>query len=76
MEHPLFKPDDSLNLEQIQDKIFELNKKLAWAQRSNRDVARQISMAIESLRAQYQDKQKQLNNQGAGKDFSDRIDIS
>ena len=77
MEHPLVTVDKSLNIEQLGDKINELNRKLTWAMRTgNGDMMNQIRMAIESytlrLNALYKEKDKNNDNEK----YTKNIDIS
>jgi len=78
MEHPLINDADNLNLEELQTRISDLQKKLSWAQRSNAHLAQQISMALETYNNKYQAKQREIWDaaQKSGADYSDRIDIS
>ena len=73
MEHPLISNLDSLTLEQLQEKISELNKKLAIAYRTgNGHLCDQLRMALESYNSKYFEKQRKDGNDV----FSDSIDIS
>lgn len=73
MEHPLIPSLDDLSLEQLSDKISELNKKLAIAYRTgNAHLCDQIRMAIESYQTKYQEKLKG----SSGTPFDEVIDIS
>lgn len=78
MEHPLINNIADLSLDDLQARITDLTKKMAWAQRHNRDLAAQIQMAIDSHRTTYQLKMDELTRaqRNAGTDYSDRIDIS
>ncbi len=77
MEHPLISDADQLTMEELQTRITDLQKKLAWAQRSNAHLAGQISMALETYTNRYQQKQRELwDRQQGDTDYSDRIDIS
>jgi hypothetical protein len=78
MEHPLISDAADLSLDDLQSRITDLTKKLAWAQRNNQHLAAQINMAIESFRAAYQLKMDEIarNQRAAGTDYSDKIDIS
>lgn len=72
MEHPLVANLDDLNLEQLQEKISELTKKLGIAMRSgNGHMCNQLRMALESYQNKYQEKIR-----GAGTAFDEVIDIS
>lgn len=79
MEHPLITDLDSLTLDQLQDRINDLSKKLSWAQKSkNNNLCFQIQMAIESYRNKYQQKQQEIWDAAkkTGNDYADKIDIS
>ena len=73
MEHPLISNLDNLSLEQLSEKISELNKKLGIAYRTgNSYLCEQLRMAIESYQTKYQEKLKG----GSGTPFDEVIDIS
>jgi hypothetical protein len=78
MEHPLINDIGDLTLDQLQNKINDLNKKLNIAMRGgNAALIGQIQMALETFNNKYQTKlQEQQNKNGAGPDFSDKINIS
>lgn len=72
MEHPLIDNLDSLSLEQLQEKISELTKKLGIAMRSgNGYLCNQLRMALESYQTKYNEKIR-----GSGTAFDEVIDIS
>jgi len=79
MEHPLINNIDDLTIEELQSRISDLTRKLAWASRSgNADLVNQIRLAINTFTAKYQEKQQALyaaRNKN-GTDYSDKIDIS
>lgn len=73
MEHPLIPNLDDLSLEQLSEKISELNKKLGIAYRTgNSYLCDQLRMAIESYQNKYQEKLRS----GPGTPFDEVIDIS
>jgi len=73
MEHPLIGSLDALTVEQLLDKITELNKKLTMAMRmGNHYLCNQLRMAIESHQVKYQEKTRADPNNN----FDDVIDIS
>lgn len=73
MEHPLISNLDSLTVEQLQEKIDELNKKLGIAYRTgNAHLCNQLRMAIES----YQTKYTAKTRGSSGNNFDGVIDIS
>lgn len=77
MEHPLIGNLDDLNIDQLSERIADLNKKLIWANRNNRAMANQIMMMLVNFQAKYKEKQqKNWNSLQQGPDFSDKIDIS
>jgi hypothetical protein len=73
MEHPLIPNLDSLTVDELSEKISELNRKLSIAYRTGNDhLCNQIRMAIESYQTKYQEK---LRGPG-GTPFDEVIDIS
>lgn len=78
MEHPLITDVNHLTTDELQSKISDLQKKLSWAQRTNQHVAAQISMALETYTARYQQilQQTWKSNQSSDSDHSDKINIS
>lgn len=78
MEHPLLGDINDLNLEELQNKITELNKKRAWAVRTNAHLAYQLDMVLESFNNRYQQRLRELSDRqrGDAPDYSDRIDVS
>lgn len=61
MEHPFINNIDSLSLEELQNKLSELNKKITFAYRTNNGpLIHQLSMAIESYRNAYSKKMDDL----------------
>jgi hypothetical protein len=73
MEHPLISNLDDLSLEQLSEKISELNKKLGIAYRTgNAYLCDQLRMAIESYQTKYQEKLRG----SSGTPFDEVIDIS
>lgn len=78
-EHPLVQIDPNSTVEQLQQRINELTKKLGVAHRmGNAHLANQVRMALMAFQTAYQDRmraeQERLGKEG--KDYSDRIDIS
>lgn len=79
MEHPLVSVDPNLSVEQLQSKITELNKKLAFARRTgNGHLCSQIIMALEAFNNRYQIRLQEMYDatRKSSPDYSDRIDIS
>tara|TARA_B110000285_G_C15000059_1_gene550964 strand:+ start:341 stop:577 length:237 start_codon:yes stop_codon:yes gene_type:complete len=76
MEHPLINNLSELTLEELQSKISELNKKLAFAYRAgNPQVLSQLQMILSSYQEQYRIKTDELLPKGDSDNFQDKIDI-
>ena len=74
MEHPLIPNLDHLKIDELGEKISELNKKLRIAQNTgNGHLCNQIRMAIESYQNKLTEKNRKTND---GTDFGNIIDIS
>lgn len=79
MEHPLIDSLDQYTVDELQDRINDLTKKLTYASRmGNGYLVNQIRMALETFQKKYQEKlQAQFDAaKKAGSDYSDRINIS
>jgi len=78
LEHPLIGDISHLNSDELQTRITELGKKLAWARRNNAYLASQLEMALETYNNQYRAKQQEIYDAAMkkGSDFADKIDIS
>jgi hypothetical protein len=78
MEHPLIGDISNLSLEELGQKINEINKRLIWARKHNSQLTAQLYMMLESYQNQYSDKQQAIwkKENAAGTDFADRIDIT
>jgi len=73
MEHPLISSLDDLTVEQLSEKISELQKKMSIAYRTgNAHLCNQIRMALESYQTKYQEKLRG----NSGTTFNEIIDIS
>jgi hypothetical protein len=73
MEHPLISNLSELTVDQLSDKISELNKKLGIATKTgNYYLCNQIRMALESYQTTYNEKVQR----GSGGVFDEVIDIS
>lgn len=76
MEHPLLPDLSNLTLDQLQEKITELNRKLTIGMRSgNAGLCNQIRMALQSYQSAYQTKISEQYRKN-GPNFQDKIDIS
>ena len=75
MEHPLIGDLSKLTLDELGEKIADLNKKLSMAMRTgNGHLCNQIRMAIESHNVKYQEK-LQESYKKSDVDFGDKIKI-
>jgi len=75
MEHPLIGDLSSLTMDELGEKIADLNKKLSMAMRTgNGHLCNQIRMAIESHNVKYQEK-LQDSYKKSDVDFGDKIKI-
>jgi len=73
MEHPLISNLDDLSLDQLTEKITDLNKKLSFAiNTGNSHLCNQLRMALESYQNTYNEKSRR----GTGDLFDEVIDIS
>ena len=76
MEHPLLEELSGLTLEEIQSKISELNKKLAFAyQMNNAPVIGQLQLIMGSYQEAYRKKMDELIPKGDSDKYSNKIDI-
>jgi hypothetical protein len=76
MEHPLLQDLKGLTLEEIQSKISELNKRLAFAyQTGNQPVINQLQLIMGSYQEAYRKKMDELMPKGDGDKFANKIDI-
>jgi len=76
MEHPLLEQLSGLTLEEIQSKISDLNKKLAFAyQTGNQPVINQLQLIMGSYQEAYRNKMDELMPKGDGDKYSNKIDI-
>ena len=75
MEDPLIGDLSNLTLDELGEKIADLNKKLSMAMRTgNGHLCNQIRMAIESHNVKYQEK-LQDSYKKSDVDFGDKIKI-
>ena len=76
MEHPLLEELSGLTLEEIQSKISDLNKKLAFAyQMNNQPVIQQLNLIMGSYQEAYRKKMDEIMPKGDGDKYSNKIDI-
>ena len=77
MEHPLIPNIDELSMEQLQEKIAELTKKVSIAHRlGNAQLRHQVQMALDTYQNKYREKLMSQNSGNSGVDFGSKIDIS
>lgn len=80
MEHPFLSVTeikDSMTLDQIQEKITELTKKLGFAyQASNQPLVNQITMALECYQRAQREMLDDLFNNQDSKNPGGNIDVS
>lgn len=76
MEHPLIEQLSGLTLDEIQSKISDLNKKLAFAYRTgNQPVINQLQLIMGSYQEAYRNKMDELMPKGDSDKYSNKIDI-
>ncbi len=76
MEHPLINNIDDLTMDQLVEKINELNGKLNIAYRTgNGHLCNQLRMAIETFTNKLREKQQKQYDE-ASQNFNDKIKIS
>ena len=76
MEHPLIGNLEDLTMDQLENKVNELNGKLVIAYRTgNGYLCDQIRMAIESYKAKLSEKREEQYKKATEK-FDDKIDIT
>jgi|GEM_PF-4658212 len=79
MEHPFLSTTElsELSIDDIQEKISEITKKLGFAYSMNNQlVVHQLQMALESYNAALQKKFADMTKKEDGNDHQDKIDIS
>jgi hypothetical protein len=79
MEHPLINNADSLSMDELQQRISDLSKKMLWAHQSgNAYLRQQVQMALETyqnkLRERQQEEWDRQNKNNPN--FGDKIDVS
>ena len=76
MEHPLLEDLKGLTLEEIQSKVSELNKRLAFAyQTGNHPMIQQLQLIMNSYQQAYQTKMDEIMPKGDDDKYSNKIDI-
>jgi len=76
MEHPLMGNLSELKIEELQNKISEINKRLSFAYKTgNQALINQLNMVLESYNAEYGRKLAKLMPKGDDDKYGDKIDI-
>lgn len=77
MEHPLIGDLSGLKIEELQNKISELNKRMSFAYKTgNQPLINQLQMVIEAYNREYANKMAKLMPKGDDDKYGDKIDIS
>mgnify|MGYP003314320534 CR=1 FL=1 len=77
MEHPLIGDLKDLNLEQLQGKLSEINKKLSFSYKTNNQaLINQLQLVQSSYQTEYNRKMKELMPKDDDDEHNDKIDIS
>ena len=77
MEHPLIGDLSGLKIEELQNKISELNKRMSFAYKTgNQTLLNQLQMVLEAYNREYANKMAKLMPKGDDDKYGDKIDIS
>ena len=77
MEHPLINDISNLTVEELQTKISDLNKKLAFAtQTGNQALVSQIQLVLGSYNQAYKTKIDAMMSKDGKNKYSSKIDIA
>lgn len=77
MEHPLINDISKLTLEELQSKISDLNKKLAFASRTgNQAMVSQLQLILGSYNQAYKTKIDEIMPKDGKNKYSSKIDIA
>ena len=77
MEHPLIGDLKDLNLEQLQGKLSEINKKLSFSYKTNNQaLINQLQLVQSSYQTEYNRKMTELMPKDDDDEHNDKIDIS
>jgi len=76
IEHPLVGDLSNLTIDELSDKINDLNKRMAYFARTGRyDAANQVQLILNSYRAKYNQRQRELFDETSST-IQGKIDIS
>jgi len=77
MDHPLIGDLTDLNLEQLQGKLSEINKRLSFSYKTgNQALINQLQLVQYSYQAEYNRKMQALMPKDDDDEHNDKIDIS
>jgi len=77
MEHPLIGNLSDLNLEQLQGKLSEINKRLSFSYKTgNQALINQLQLVQSSYQAEYDRKMQAMMPKDDDDNNDDKIDIS
>ena len=77
MEHPLINDISNLTVEELQSKISDLNKKLAFAsQTGNQALVSQLQLILGSYNQAYRKKIDEIMPKDGKNKYSSKIDIA
>lgn len=77
MEHPLIPNLDGLSMDQLQEKITELQRKVAMAHRmGNAQLRFQVQMALDTYQNKYRERLMTPKQDDGAPDFGGKIDVS
>lgn len=77
MDHPLISNLDDLTIDQLQEKIAELTRKVGIAHRmGNAQLRYQVQMALETYQTKYRERLMAPKKDDGTPDFGGKIDIS
>lgn len=77
MEHPLLPNLDDLSMDQLQEKIAELTRKVGIAHRmGNAQLRYQVQMALDTYQNKYRERLMSPKGSDDSPDFGEKIDIS
>lgn len=77
MEHPLIPNLDDLSMDQLQEKIAELTRKVGMAHRmGNAQLRHQVQMALDTYQNKYRERLMAPKRDDSSPDFGSMIDIT
>lgn len=77
MDHPLIPNIDDLSMEQLQEKIAELQRKVSIAHRmGNAHLRFQVQMALDTYQNKYRERLMAPKRDDSAPDFGQKIDIT